>query len=184
MLRDITERLQTEVRHHRTTLNTTREALREAVAQDTPAEKERNETEVRTVLNSLRSHVEGILASYLENGTLPASPVHPVHLPNQPLPPLPSTLPRRRGRPARSHPRPSVLPPELAHLVPARDEVKAREVEAPIRRKGVKRTREDLEREKRREEEEGEVLRGLVGVRMGLGVWAGGGKNDEGVQET
>jgi len=57
---------------------------------------------------------------------------------------------------------------QLAHLVPDEQTVKAREMQAPIRRKGVKRGKVELEKEKQREEEEGEMLRNLVG----MGVWS------------
>lgn len=92
----------------------------------------------------------------------------PVLVRAETLAPPPSALPKKRGRPPRSTPKPSVLPPALAHLVPDAQTVKARELETPLRRKGIKRGKLELEREKQREEEEGEMLRSLVG----MGVWS------------
>lgn len=60
------------------------------------------------------------------------------------------------------------MPAALAHLVPDPDTVRQREADTPMRRKGIKRSKQELERERQREAEEGEMMRNLVG----MGVWA------------
>lgn len=101
-----------------------------------------------------------------QRGQLPPEPLPllPTFIRPETLQPPPSSLPKKRGRPARSSQKPSVVPAQLAHLVPDPDAVRQREQETPIRRKGVKRGKHDLEKEKQREEEEGEMLRNLVGM--------------------
>lgn len=112
-----------------------------------------------------------------QKGTLPAAP-----LPQFPLllrttqdpassagfTPPPSSLPKKRGRPARSAQKASVVPAALAHLVPDQETVRQREADTPMRRKGIKRSKHELEKERQREAEEGEMMRNLVG----MGVWA------------
>ncbi|BEI85861.1 hypothetical protein CcaverHIS002_0601480 [Cutaneotrichosporon cavernicola] len=127
------------------------------------------------VLRDIRSYLEDVLKNYKENGKLPAQP-----LPS--LPPLmlatmapPSSLPKKRGRPPRSATRASVVPAQLAHLVPEADEVAARAEHAPIRRKGIKRNKIELEREALRINEETEMMKSLAR----MGVW----KGDEWVEE-
>ncbi|BEI92530.1 uncharacterized protein CcaverHIS019_0501580 [Cutaneotrichosporon cavernicola] len=121
------------------------------------------------VLRDIRSYLEDVLKNYKENGKLPAQP-----LPS--LPPLmlatmapPSSLPKKRGRPPRSATRASVVPAQLAHLVPEADEVAARAEHAPIRRKGIKRNKIELEREALRINEETEMMKSLAR----MGVWKG-----------
>ncbi|GMK55999.1 hypothetical protein CspeluHIS016_0210550 [Cutaneotrichosporon spelunceum] len=120
-------------------------------------------------LTDVRSYLEDVLKNYKEKGKLPAPP-----LPS--LPPLmlaamapPSSLPKKRGRPPRSATRPSVVPAQLAHLVPEQDEIAARAGHAPIRRKGVKRNKIELEREAARISEETEMMKSLAR----MGVWKG-----------
>lgn len=104
-----------------------------------------------------------------QKGKLPAPP-----LPS--LPPMmlasmapPSSLPKKRGRPPRSAAKPSVVPAQLAHLVPDDAEVAAKAEHAPIRRKGIKRNKVELEREQARITEETEMMKSLAR----MGVWKG-----------
>ncbi|KLT40450.1 hypothetical protein CC85DRAFT_287425 [Cutaneotrichosporon oleaginosum] len=120
-------------------------------------------------LTEVRSYLEDVLKNYKEKGKLPAPP-----LPS--LAPLmlasmapPSSLPKKRGRPPRSATRTSIVPAQLAHLVPEADEVAARAEHAPIRRKGVKRNKVELEREAARINEETEMMKSLAR----MGVWKG-----------
>lgn len=81
----------------------------------------------------------------------------------------PSSLPKKRGRPPRSAAKPSVVPAQLAHLVPDDAEVAAKAEHAPIRRKGIKRNKVELEREQARITEETEMMKSLAR----MGVWKG-----------
>ncbi|KAK4686346.1 hypothetical protein P7C73_g3783, partial [Tremellales sp. Uapishka_1] len=151
VLRDINLRFQTEVRTLR--LEETGAGLQDAGDAD---------EEVLGALIDVRRYIEDLLKIWKEKGTLPTAPL--ISLPPLLLPTPPATVPKKRGRPPRSISRHSILPPALRHLVPDDETVKTRGEETPIRRKGVKRSRDALEREKKREEEENEILRGLVGV--------------------
>ncbi|WOO80873.1 uncharacterized protein LOC62_03G004399 [Vanrija pseudolonga] len=134
------------------------------------ADAEDAEDAQRGALVEVRSYVEGLIKMYKETGTLPPAPLPPLSLlvRAEALQPPPSSLPKKRGRPARATQKASVVPMALAHLVPDPEAVRDREQNTPIRRKGVKRNKVELEREKQREEEEGEMLRSLAGI----GVWA------------
>ncbi|TXT13779.1 hypothetical protein VHUM_01146 [Vanrija humicola] len=114
---------------------------------------------------------------YRETGTLPPPPLPPLSLlvRAEAFQPPPSSLPKKRGRPARASQKASVVPIALSHLVPDPLAVRDREQNTPMRRKGVKRNKVELEREKQREEEEGEMLRNLAGI----GVWGREGYVDE-----
>lgn len=98
---------------------------------------------------------------------LPTIPLPALPAVATPVQPPPSSLPKKRGRPPRSAQRSTVVPPQLLHLVPDSASVQARAHDTPLRRKGIKRNKAELDREKRREEEEGEMLRNLAG----MGVW-------------
>lgn len=115
----------------------------------------------------VRAYLDHALRDYKEKGVLPSIPLPPLPPVATPTQPPPSSLPKKRGRPPRSAPRNTVVPPQLLHLVPDSASVQARAQDTPLRRKGIKRNKVELEREKRREEEEGEMLRNLAG----MGVW-------------
>ncbi|KAL7422249.1 hypothetical protein Q5752_002895 [Cryptotrichosporon argae] len=165
VLRDIVVRLEDDVGRLKREVDALRRELAVLVGADTPGQKDEHEAGVRRMLGEVRGFVETLLRQYRGKGTLPALP-----LAAPALTPLPSTLPKKRGRPSRLAPRASAIPPQLAHLVPDVDTVRAREADTPIRRKGVKRSRDELERERARDEE-GDMLRSLVGI--------GGWRDDE-----
>ncbi|KAL1411278.1 hypothetical protein Q8F55_002229 [Vanrija albida] len=175
VLRDIAARLETSRDEVRREIADKKAELALLVLDDTEAEDA--EDAQRGALVEVRSYVEGLIKMYKETGTLPPAPLPPLSLLVRPdaLQPPPSSLPKKRGRPARATQKASVVPMALAHLVPDPNAVREREQSTPIRRKGVKRNKVELEREKQREEEEGEMLRSLAGI----GVWAREGYVDE-----
>ena len=145
-------------------------ALKELLGKESQARREINAMAIQDALDHIKGYIDNMLKTYVQHGTLPSPPLNP---PPITLPPPPSAFPKKRGRPRKSIQN-QVVPPELFHLVPPKEEVLAAGQVMLLRRKGVKRSREELEKEKELADKYGERLRGYIGVSLGRG-WTGDG---------